>query len=421
MTASSLSAAEKQLVLDMHNQYRSEVGLPGLVWDDGLASGAQDWADRIANGDMVHSDTPYGENISRADTLQWAIEGMYEERELYHGETAYGNKPWGHYTQMVWKDTKKIGVGGYNRTDGTTLYVFRYDPPGNYGGQAAPFSNQATVGPVGVASATFDDTEQAKALEQKGKRLTKLVLRWGDVVDSITAVYGDEALGEHGGRGIPPETGTISEVPIARHDPIVEVAGFHGKWFVGHYVQQMSFKTKLGKTYGPFGSRNHADTSAAFSLKIPEWHRIRALFGSVTPANNNASKVLGQIGFALAPASALFPKPTVGLGILEGDNQTAKKPPGSGVVFPRLLRVRVSEANLVPVAGVTVTFAAAGAGARAALDGGRPAQSVQVKTDQDGTASALGVADALGTIQVTATVDTGPEPRTVTFSLTAVN
>ena len=44
----------------------------------------------------------------------------------------------GHFTQMIWKNTKKIGCGQSTRKKGsmTTVYwVCQYDPPGNYNGQ----------------------------------------------------------------------------------------------------------------------------------------------------------------------------------------------------------------------------------------------------------------------------------------------
>ena len=47
----------------------------------------------------------------------------------------------GHYTQMVWKDTTKIGCGEASNTDVTYL-VCRYTPPGNYPGDTAYYENQ---------------------------------------------------------------------------------------------------------------------------------------------------------------------------------------------------------------------------------------------------------------------------------------
>lgn len=42
----------------------------------------------------------------------------------------------GHFTQVVWKSSQKLGVGFALTGDGKTLYVVaQYSPPGNYMGQ----------------------------------------------------------------------------------------------------------------------------------------------------------------------------------------------------------------------------------------------------------------------------------------------
>ncbi|QFZ18413.1 jacalin-like lectin [Saccharothrix syringae] len=162
---------------------------------------------------------------------------------------------------------------------------------------------QSTLSTVGAGY--FDDTARALELEAQGKPLTKLVLRSGDVVDCVTAVHVDVELDEHGGLGIPPNTGLVGEVPIDPDDPIVEVSGEYGRWFGGDYVLTITFRTRRGEVHGPFGTGSHGEGATPFTTSIPEWQRIRALFGSVAPANNNASRVLSRIGLSLAPAGVV--------------------------------------------------------------------------------------------------------------------
>lgn len=52
----------------------------------------------------------------------------------------------GHFTQMVWKNSKELGIGWVQKDDGTTYVVGNYDPPGNIMGQYyenvfTPFKN----------------------------------------------------------------------------------------------------------------------------------------------------------------------------------------------------------------------------------------------------------------------------------------
>jgi hypothetical protein len=43
----------------------------------------------------------------------------------------------GHYTQMVWRNTTKVGIASVICPDGATIIVANYDPPGNYMGEKA--------------------------------------------------------------------------------------------------------------------------------------------------------------------------------------------------------------------------------------------------------------------------------------------
>lgn len=143
---------DKQKVLEAHNILREEVGLKPLVWSDDLAKIAEKWAKKVAkkNGQyawvLEHSTTPdLGENIAggwldRDNPELLVRQGWGEmEKEYFNPETrqCYPNQVCGHYTQMVWRNTTKVGCGTGINENGKYILVCNYDPPGNYRGQPA--------------------------------------------------------------------------------------------------------------------------------------------------------------------------------------------------------------------------------------------------------------------------------------------
>ena len=211
-----LSASEKNASVARHNYYRKVANnshlpydLVDLIWDEDLAKAAQVWAEYLAQhfteGDYNNSVSPHakefqtdqhsydthsaGENIANLtaddnappyspvgtaidvtqeytlkeliDMGAGAIDGWASEAYLYHekyGEPKIGLEPnfskYGHYTQMIWKDTKKVGCGrarSVNKiatvtvswSDGSTTQekrkvdwiVCRYLPAGNINGE----------------------------------------------------------------------------------------------------------------------------------------------------------------------------------------------------------------------------------------------------------------------------------------------
>jgi Cysteine-rich secretory protein family len=144
-------------VLAVHNRERAAVGVPPvdpLVWSDKLAADAKIWAEHLATtGEFVH-DTEHlptlgeGENLaamswmgSHNTTVPIAqnMQGWVAEKNSYQGlPSATGTNVTGHYTQMVWRNTKEIGCATATSTasgGGRDILVCRYSPPGNIVGQ----------------------------------------------------------------------------------------------------------------------------------------------------------------------------------------------------------------------------------------------------------------------------------------------
>ena len=140
---SAISLAHAREIYGYHNKVRREVGVEPLKWSRSLARFAQQWADELARTScrMKHrSDHQFGENLfigtaGRFRALH-AAKAWEAEKPLYEGGvlTRKNWKPAGHYTQMVWRDTRRFGCGEAE-CNGMLMVVCNYDPPGNYIGQ----------------------------------------------------------------------------------------------------------------------------------------------------------------------------------------------------------------------------------------------------------------------------------------------
>ncbi len=148
----SIDLAEFQkAALDKHNEYRDKHRVEHLELSDSLNKSAQEWAEHIAStGKSQHSATDDGENIAMSATTnepskdgvaiaQDAISRWYNEERNYNYATQKSTGGLiGHFTQIVWKDTTKVGCGvaqgrsnGFNRT----FVVCQYSPAGNVVGR----------------------------------------------------------------------------------------------------------------------------------------------------------------------------------------------------------------------------------------------------------------------------------------------
>ncbi|HEY0635238.1 MAG TPA: CAP domain-containing protein [Gammaproteobacteria bacterium] len=137
-----MKPADRRAILDYHNKVRANVSVAPLRWDDGLAAFAQQWADHLASSCKMQHRQPntYGENLYMGTVGHYsavdAAKGWESEKKDYHGGVIKekNDKPVGHYTQMVWRDTKRVGCGE-TVCNGYLMVVCNYDPPGNYLGE----------------------------------------------------------------------------------------------------------------------------------------------------------------------------------------------------------------------------------------------------------------------------------------------
>ena len=138
-------ASAKAELLAAHNSYRESLGLPPLRWSDSLAAKAQQWADHLAEiGELVHSGS--GQNLAMAaagtQTLTQLVDLWGSEQANFtNGDfpdiSTTGNwEDVGHYSQIIWRSTTKVGCG-FAEDYGRDVLVCDYDPPGNVMGERA--------------------------------------------------------------------------------------------------------------------------------------------------------------------------------------------------------------------------------------------------------------------------------------------
>ncbi|GJR34171.1 pathogenesis-related protein 1-like protein [Tanacetum coccineum] len=117
MAISHLSFAQNspQDYINAHNAARREVGVGPMVWDERVASFAQNYANqRQADCQLVHSQNgPYGENLALGTELTGASAvnlWVGEKADYdYNSNTCAPEKVCGHYTQVVWRQSVRLG------------------------------------------------------------------------------------------------------------------------------------------------------------------------------------------------------------------------------------------------------------------------------------------------------------------------
>jgi len=143
-----VNKTEIRTLLQEHNRVRADVGVGKLVWSDKLARYAQAWTNHLAatTCQMAHRPNKgkwkgrYGENLFIGTagfySVREAVLAWESEKADYHYGTFTGNshKPIGHYTQVVWKASSKLGCG-QTLCKGNLIVACNYDPPGNYLGE----------------------------------------------------------------------------------------------------------------------------------------------------------------------------------------------------------------------------------------------------------------------------------------------
>jgi len=132
--------------LDRHNFHRKNHGVDDLKFNSELNEIAQNYAKKLADTNTFeHSGATFngdniGENIfmqsGRAMLGGMPADSWYDEIKDYNFKNPQQKTGVvGHFTQLVWKGSKEIGIGCAQASDGSYYVVSNYYPAGNWVGE----------------------------------------------------------------------------------------------------------------------------------------------------------------------------------------------------------------------------------------------------------------------------------------------
>ncbi|KAL5974101.1 hypothetical protein ACLOJK_030764 [Asimina triloba] len=141
-THASLNVTEFEAqFIEGHNSARRAVGVPPVEWEPLLARFARVYSnERRKDCALQHSPGfAFGENIfwgrGRGWTAKDAVNAWVGEKRFYDYENnSCSGTDCSHYTQIVWRTTKRIGCAQIICDSGDTFITCEYYPPGNYVG-----------------------------------------------------------------------------------------------------------------------------------------------------------------------------------------------------------------------------------------------------------------------------------------------
>ncbi|KAK6001368.1 hypothetical protein QM012_002699 [Aureobasidium pullulans] len=148
----------QEIVLAHHNVHRANHSASDLVWDSQLAATAQQIAATCVYAHSMNvNGGGYGQNIAagvEANNVSAVITELFYNGEVGYYNNLYGQanpdmtnfEKWGHFSQLVWKGTTKVGCATQYCSGGLAnvgqyvapyFTVCNYGAPGNYAGEYA--------------------------------------------------------------------------------------------------------------------------------------------------------------------------------------------------------------------------------------------------------------------------------------------
>jgi len=131
----------KKNFLRSHNNYRKRHASHPLKWNTKLEEKAREAAEDAAKTNTLRSVdmSNVGQNMAAmtgGELMGDKVSSMwYEEEEGYNYNSPGFSSSTGSFTQLVWKESRDIGIGRAFGSKGQTFVIALYQPPGNIRGQ----------------------------------------------------------------------------------------------------------------------------------------------------------------------------------------------------------------------------------------------------------------------------------------------
>jgi uncharacterized protein YkwD len=132
------SGVDERALVEAHNRLRAKHCAPPLEWSKKIAASAQKWAGHLHQiCALQHSGGQYGENLAAGTSGMLdenrVVSMWYDESKHYNYKSGGFSMKTGHFTQVVWKETRALGCAKTS-CNGLDVWVCQYDPPGNVEG-----------------------------------------------------------------------------------------------------------------------------------------------------------------------------------------------------------------------------------------------------------------------------------------------
>ncbi|MFI6313128.1 CAP family protein [Nocardia fusca] len=130
--AAPAQAQASAAILDLMNTVRAKYHAPPLEWNNDLARAATAYTKACKNKPS-NADGRYGESRWHSTNnnagIRDAVNAWAGQASKYRFDNRYSSET-GDFTQLVWKDSSRVGAGIAKCSTGTFV-VARYTPPGN--------------------------------------------------------------------------------------------------------------------------------------------------------------------------------------------------------------------------------------------------------------------------------------------------